>query len=111
MSLDFSITNTCEHCGNESGNSFNVTHNLGSMAAFVGVYDCLWRPEENGFTTAGQIIPLLEKGIEKMEAKPELCKKHNPENGWGSYAGFLDFLKRVLTCCERNKDRLIEADV
>ena len=30
----------------ESIDDFNITHNLGSMAAAAGIYKALWRPEE-----------------------------------------------------------------
>jgi hypothetical protein len=31
---------------------FNITHNLNKMARKAGLYQCLWRPEEIGITTA-----------------------------------------------------------
>jgi len=34
----------------------NITHNLGQMADRADIYKCLWRPDENGFEFAEQII-------------------------------------------------------
>ena len=79
--------------------SSNITHNLGKMAREAGVYDCCWRADEHGITHAKQLIEPLQRGISAMEAEPERFWKHNPENGWGSYASFLPWLKEYLAAC------------
>lgn len=109
MSLDFYLeTNVCEHCGrSDEAGSFNITHNLNNMAAEADVYECLWRPDEHGYDTAGQIIKPLQDGITLMESDPARFKKHNPENGWGDYDGFVKFCKQVLKSCESNPDATI----
>lgn len=111
MSLDFSIKPPkCPHCGrSDAGESFNYTHNITEMADAIGVYSCLWRPEENGFTEARQIIPYLERGIKRMLQNHEKLKKLNPENGWGSYDSFLHWLNEVKEACERNPHHHIHA--
>jgi hypothetical protein len=78
----------------------NFTHNLTAMAEEAGLYKCLWRAPENGFTIAEQLIPLLEAGIKAMEADPERFKAHNPPNGWGDYHGFLKGCKCFLEACK-----------
>ena len=55
----------------------NITHNLGVMAKAAGIYDCLWRAPENGFTQATQLIDPLTAGIAKMEADPKRFKAMN----------------------------------
>jgi len=87
-----------------------MTHNMTAMADEAGIYDCLWRPEENGYQTAGQIIPVLEAGIKAMEADSVRFKAFNPKNGWGDYTVFLQWLKKVLAACEKNPDYEIEAN-
>ncbi len=77
----------------------NFTHNLTPMAEEAGLYDCLWRAEENGFKKAKQIIPILKVGIQSMEANPQKFKNHTPPNGWGSYDGFLNGCKKLLKAC------------
>lgn len=74
----------------------NITHNLGEMADMAGIYNCLWRPEENGINTAGELIPLLEKAIKDMEDRPEYYKQFDADNGWGVYDDFLPWLRRLL---------------
>lgn len=102
MSLDFSIENKCEHCGNRDGNSFNITHNLGKMAKAAGIYECLWRPEENGFDTAEQVTPILQKGLDDLKNFPDTFSSFDSDNGWGTYKDFVPWVERVLDCCKRN---------
>lgn len=123
MSLDIYLTEaeqtielcTCQCCDNEHVRkyfrqivSFNLTHNLGRMATLAGVYDALWRPDENGIDTAEQMIDILKGGIEKLQSDPEKYKKLNPSNGWGSYDGLLKVLREYLDACEDNPTAKIE---
>lgn len=78
----------------------NITHNLGRMAGEAGIYEALWRPEEINIDTAGQLIGLLEGGLEKLLADPDHYQQFNPENGWGSYEGLVSFVKRYLQACQ-----------
>jgi hypothetical protein len=86
----------------------NITHNLGKMANEAGIYMHLWRPDALGITKAGELIAPLRKGIEMMEADPERFIALNPENGWGSYARFVPWLKRYLEACEDYPDADVE---
>lgn len=100
MSLDFYLTanRPVEVYSN------NITHNLGEMADFVGLYKVLWRPDEIGITHAAQAIPLLEAGIQKLiDEKEEACKL-NPSNGWGNYYGLLKFAQETLMACKADPD-------
>ena len=101
MSLDFSLYAT-----DQDGNEFevldkNITHNLTSMAREAGVYEALWRPSEINATTGKDIIHILENGLEQMTADPPRFKKHNPDNGWGSYIHFLPWIEEVLEGCRK----------
>lgn len=96
MSLDFDLE--MEMLTNVFAS--NITHNLGKMASEAGIYDCLWRAPENGFTKAKQIIQILEKGIEEMKCDPEHFRQFDSENGWGTYDDFLPWLEKVLAACK-----------
>jgi hypothetical protein len=85
----------------------NITHNLGKMATEAGIYAALWRPEEVGITTASQLIPLLEAGLETLRANPVEFEEFNPENGWGDYNGLVDFVETYLQACKENPDATI----
>lgn len=87
----------------------NITHNLGKMAAEAGIYEALWRPEEIGITSAEQLIPFLEKGLNKLQVDPEYYKTFNPENGWGSYEILVDFVDSYLEACRKDPDATITA--
>ena len=90
--------------------SGNITHNLGKMASEVKLsngktlYDVLWRPDEHGFKTGEDIAELLDEGFNILLASPEEYKKYNPENGWGSYDGLVDFVYKYRNACWENPD-------
>jgi len=87
----------------------NITHNLGQMAREAGIYEALWRPEEINVTTAEQLVPLLETGLEKLKADPIRFRRFNPENGWGTYINLVEFVERYLKACTENPDAEVRA--
>lgn len=104
MSLDFYLM---KRVRTDVFNS-NIPHNLTDMADKAGIYKCLWRPDENGFKKAKDIIPVLKEGIKKLEARPEYYKKFDSSNGWGTYEHFVPFVKEILKACEENPSAEIE---
>lgn len=86
----------------------NMTHNMSEMAAELGIFDAVWRPDTVGIVTAIQLIPILESAIAELEEQPEHYKTFNPDNGWGDYDGFLNFLKTYLAGCTTYPDGLVE---
>jgi hypothetical protein len=94
----------------------NITHNLGKMAAEAGIYEALWRPyqlkegynipkddyqaeykfEEANPVRAYEIIPVIEKGLEDMIARPKHYEKFNSSNGWGMYHNFVPWIEEYL---------------
>lgn len=79
----------------------NVTHNLGRMAREAGCYEACWRPDEHGMTHARDLIRPLRDALAALQSDPEHFKQFNPENGWGDYDGFVDFVADYLGACER----------
>lgn len=77
----------------------SITHNLGQMAVAAGIYKHLWRPEELGIKTAGDLIEPLRQGLARLQADPERFEAHNPRNGWGDYEGFVEFVADYLRAC------------
>lgn len=86
----------------------NITHNLNGMAAAVGLYEPLWRPDENNWTKASDLIPLLEAGLEKLKVDPEQYGKLAPSNGWGTYEGLVEFTEKYLAACKANPEARVE---
>lgn len=82
----------------------NYTHNCNTMAEEAGIYQCVWRPDQNGITKASQLIGPLRKGIELMKSDPARFTKHNLSNGWGSYETFVPWLQKYLEACEKYPD-------
>lgn len=78
----------------------NITHNLNRMADAAGIYQTLWRPEEIGITHALELIVPLQSGLALLRSDPERFKQLNPENGWGTYEGLVEFVERYLVACE-----------
>jgi hypothetical protein len=96
--------------------SRNITHNLGKMAAQVQLssgdtlYEILWRPEhcDPPYIIAEELIPHLGEAIIELINNPEKYKKFNPENGWGSYEGLIEFVSAYHHACVSNPDATIE---
>lgn len=107
MSLDFYLTRTQPTVVFDR----NITHNLSEMASRAGIYEALWRPTEKGYTKAGEIIPVLQKGLKKLKANPEYYKKFDSPNGWGLYIHFVPFVEAVLAACEEYPDAEISVSV
>lgn len=84
--------------------SANITHNLNTMAMAAGIYEYLWRPDEINITKAKELIEPLRQGLHNLKIEPERYKKLNPENGWGSYDGFVKFVSNYLDACYEYPD-------
>jgi hypothetical protein len=87
---------------------WNITHNLGKMAKEAGLYEVLWRPEELGFTKAGELIKPMTDGMIALWNNPEAFKLFNPDNGWGCYENLLEFVQKYLIACVEYPDATIE---
>lgn len=83
---------------------YNITHNLNTMVEKAGIYKHLWRPDEIGITKAEQLIEPLQHGLDLLVDNPDYFKQFNPENGWGSYDGLVQFVKDYLQACKENPD-------
>ena len=90
--------------------SGNITHNLGKMANQVllsnghTLYQVLWRPDEHDWKFAKDIVEMLDEGWNILFSNPELFKKFNPENGWGSYEGLCNFVYNYRNACWDSPD-------
>lgn len=104
MSLDVSLSAVRETTVFDA----NITHNLAKMAKEAGIYKLVWRPEEVGVKQAGELIGPLTNAISLMKAEPARFKKHDAENGWGTYDDFLPWLEEYLEACKQNPDATIE---
>ena len=110
--------------------SSNITHNLGEMAGKAGIYEALWRPhrlkegydipegdhdaeykfEEANLVRAYEIIPIIEKGLEDMKARPKHYEKFNSPNGWGMYHNFVPFIEEYLEALKKYPESFVDCD-
>ena len=88
----------------------NITHNLNKMADEAGLYEALWNPESLKVKIARDLIIKLSTGLVKLKSDPERFKKLNPENGWGTYEGLVEFVEKYLIACVKNQDAEVEID-
>ena len=99
LDVDLMVTQPC------SVYSANITHNLGKMADAVllsngkTLYQILWRPDEHGLYFARDISELLDEGWNILLSDPDRFKQLNPENGWGSYDGLVNFVYKYRNAC------------
>lgn len=107
-SQPITVQNTCHTCGHISTDKIlkeyfrnNITHNLAKMANECGLYEPMWRPEENDIEIAEQMIPFLKEGLKLLVEEREKCLKFQPKNGWGSYEYLVSFVERYLDACEK----------
>lgn len=123
MSLDVSIKKSNNTEWEEWWS--NITHNMGDMAEHIPVYyqiqeetydndlyTLVWRPEEIGdgeiCCNTNVLRQALQSGIAYMVAHREELLQYNPENGWGNYDSFLDWLINYWRACLENPNCKIE---
>ena len=85
----------------------NITHNLARMADAAGLYTPLWRPELLQATKAADLIGPLESGLATLKADKARFMEYEPENGWGSYGGLVQFAESYLAACRAYPDAQI----
>lgn len=108
MSLDVCLITT-DVDGNDIGVfDANITHNLWKMADEAGIYEACWRPEEKFWTTARDITPALEAGLQRLQADPERFEQFNALNGWGLYEHFVPWVSEYLAACKKYPSARIE---
>ena len=88
--------------------SRNITHNLGKMADEAGIYKALWCPEELEIERAGELVPILEKGLAELELSPEKFREYNSPNGWGVYENLVNFVSDYLAACKETPNAAIK---
>ena len=86
----------------------NCTHNLSQMAEAAGLYRPCWRPDVLGVTKAGELIPLLQAGLEQLKSDPEHFKTFTPANKWGSYESLVSFVEGYLQACITHPDATVQ---
>jgi len=79
---------------------YNITHNLGAMAAAVDAYAAVWRPETVNITHAKHLIVPLKAALESLRENPARFDQYVPSNGWGKHDSLVKFFEQYLAACE-----------
>jgi hypothetical protein len=85
------------------GGSLNMTSNVAPMWRLAGADLAEFKAR-----TAGDCIPELRTAIADMAGNPEKYRPLNPSNGWGDYAGCLEFLRELLVMFEEHPKATVE---
>lgn len=97
MSYDVSVC--CASCGSNQVRQTNMTSNCAGMWDKAGATLRDWDGK-----SAIEILPALQKAIERMHADPEDFKELEPSNGWGSLPAAIEFLEGIRDACAKNPD-------
>ena len=104
MGADFyQAKEKCPTCGHEEDyDSISITYNLSPMwyAMFPG--DKTMLPIDG--LTGQEAQEKLDEAIYKMVRDEEKLQCLNPSNGFGSFDGFLDSLRKMLHLSQNNPD-------
>lgn len=78
------------------GEDYSITYNLGEMLSVtVGS-----TPSEWDGMLAGDLLPKLTVGINKLIFFPEDYLKYESPNGWGTINGCREFLIKIQALCK-----------
>jgi len=83
-------------CETTEVGSFNITHNLNTMAYKAGLYEIMWHPSVD---TAKDFITPLASGLKELLELPDYYRTFSPENGWGTYEQLRDTVAELLKVC------------
>lgn len=73
------------------------TYNLSPMWRLAHVFE--ERSAELDGMVAHEIGNRAARGLLRAVTRPELFKALSPENGWGTYEGFVEMLTRLAILC------------
>lgn len=85
----------------------NITHNVGKIAREAGFYECIWQADTVGIEFAKGNITHLRSALGAFYSDYDKLAKLNPENGWGSIDGLIDFTKNYLDACIKHPNARI----
>ena len=97
--LDIAVDTGGEHLHDIRLWSGNATHNLGPMWREAGIRDALYN---RAGSFAGSILPELRRGLQDMEARPDVYRAMDPPNKWGDYDGAVRFLRELIEACKKH---------
>lgn len=101
MSLDLMIGPfSCTACGrSDDEEQYNYTYNASKMWFEMFPEDKHMVPIDG--LTGSQALKKIDEAIRLMNDHADSLRELEPKNGWGSYQGFLEYLKALRDACLR----------
>lgn len=96
---------TCHH--QDYTESENYTYNVSSM--WYKIFPDAKKMVDIDGITGAESLPKIQFAINTMINSPDEFKALNPENGWGSYAGFIAYLGKLIEMASRHPTWIWEA--
>lgn len=78
----------------------NYTYNCGSM--FAKATEKQYSLSDLNGMNCKEVAKIINFAIINMRSNPEKYKKLNPENGWGDYTSFLEYVEKIEKGCLEN---------
>ena len=98
--------------------SYDVSLVSGDLSFEIGnyTYNCagmFYQGTDTGLNQldgmkASEAYPILKQRFEYMRDNPEEMRQYEPDNGWGNYEGFLDFIGRITVACRKNPNATLD---
>lgn len=95
--VSYDVYVCCHTCGSDLVRQNNITSNLARMwdAAGCPLRDFNGRP-------AYELLPRLQNALDNLQDDSDRFMAMEPENGWGTYAQCVDYLRGILAACARD---------
>jgi hypothetical protein len=111
MSLDLWMqSKDCPTCGRHdcTGDSLNYTYNAAVMWREIFPYDGQMINIDG--MTGEESLEKLKYGLGILKANPDKFLPLEPENKWGSYNGFMLYIKDLIDLAEKHPDWIWMSD-
>jgi len=111
MSYDITIAQQCPHCGHTDSFEWDPTYNLREM--FVEAFGGNGVRDFDG-KKGSEVLPVLERALVDMRARPDHYRKLDSPNGWGTFDSDIPevsvpaCVERFAEACRRMPDALVK---
>lgn len=99
MSLDLSVS--AEGCCD--GHAFNITTNINRMLREAGFPS--WQMLDG--LSADVVGLLMGRAVIELGKDPQRYRALQPDNGWGTYEGLIEWMREVLAVLDRHPTGIV----
>jgi hypothetical protein len=76
----------------------NITYNLTPMLREAGLFPNAHR--DLWHAPCAEVAGVADAALRRLESDPARFRELNPPNGWGSYEGAVDWVRRLRDLCQ-----------